>query len=295
MYKRNFFDVYIQEKYNLDTEWYNMQKNLIYSENKSLVDRLPVVFVRSVLDYIYGAESYFSKMYDIIKTEWNHFYTCCKVHTRLIKRQHENIVNLKDHSSIYGIKYNINSSSIVAYDKLSPTDGFININLHTLKLLTQSTLSSYSKSLSTDTINNIRGTMLHSSAITQEDFKNSIYRFYCENNSTDKTLLDSNYIDSISKFSITELLRVKREIDVFYTGVLSFINEINHLISDEGKDRLSNISSNTNQSSKTLQKYYHIKTVEFREFAQIYNVYFLTLLTVYRDKIKQDTEIIERG
>lgn len=295
MYKRNFFDVYIQEKYNLDTEWYNMQKNLIYSENRSLVDKLPVVVTRSILDYIYGAESYFGKMYDIIKTEWNHFYVYYKNHNRLIKRERDNIVSLKEHSSVYGIKYNINSSSIVAYDKLSPTDGFINLNLHTLNLLTPSTLGSYSNSLSTSTIDNIRGTMLRSNTISQEDFKNNIYKFYCENNSTARTLLDDNYIDNIPKFSTTELLRVKNEIDIFYTGVLSFINEINHLISSEGKDKLSSISSNTDQSSKILRKYYHIKTVEFREFAQIYNVYFLTLLTVYRDKIKQDAEIIERG
>lgn len=294
MYNRNFFDVYIQEKHNLDSEWYNLQQNLIYNENQSIINKTPVVMIRGVINYLYGAKSYFGKMYEVIKTEWNYFYTYYKRNRKILKNNHDNILDLKLNSNIYGIKYNIKTSSVVRYEKLSPTDGFISINLSTLRTLPLN-INVYSKSLSERTFNNIRGQMLSTDAITDEDFKNSIYRFYCANGNINKVILDEAYIDNICKCNINELTRVKREIDIFYNSVLSFIDEVEYLISDNGEKRLSYMTPNTDKGRKVIKKYYHIKTVEFREFSQIYNTYFLTLLTVFRDKMQQDIDILKEG
>lgn len=293
MYKRNFFDVYIQEKYNLDSEWYMLQQDLIYNENMSLINSTPIALLKGVINYAYGARSYFEKMYNIIKVEWNHFYIYYKKNSKILKRNRDNITKLKNEANIYGIKYNINSSSVVRYEKLSPTDGFITINSHTLRRLNPTVIKSYSTTLSKNSFDSIRGTMLNSIAITSEEFKSSIYRFYCTDGSTDKILLDDDYINSMYKCDINELLRVKREIDTFYNGVLSFIDEIEFITSVEGEKRLASITKNIKKSNKIIQKYNQVKTIEFKEFAHIYNIYFMSLLSVYRDKIQQDINIIE--
>lgn len=294
--KHEFMSTYLQEQIELNNEWYNLQKNLIYLENVSMLEGLPKALVSGIYTYIFGVEDYFKKMYEIIKKEWNYFYLYYKKSNKEIKE----FINKNDKLlkqgfidlSFYGFNFDFNKNITYRYIKLSPTDGITSLTPPVMKKLTKSSNKTMkTEQLTTERFNEIRGKILNKATINEEEFRREIDAYFRTN--TVKSLININSLndtDMKQTNTLSTLISVKKEIDLFYNNVLKFLNEYRSIEDKNLSAYTSNIGSSINM--KVVNEYMLVKTIEFRNFAQIYNTLLLSLLTCVRDKVEQDKEII---
>lgn len=294
--KHEFMSTYLQEQIELNNEWYNLQKNLIYLENVSMLEGLPKALVSGIYTYIFGVEDYFKKMYEIIKKEWNYFYLYYKKSNKEIKE----FINKNDKLlkqgfidlSFYGFNFDLNKNITYRYIKLSPTDGITSLTPPVMKKLTKSSNKTMkTEQLTTERFNEIRGKILNKATINEEEFRREIDAYFRTN--TVKSLININSLndtDMKQTNTLSTLISVKKEIDLFYNNVLKFLNEYRSIEDKNLSVYTSNIGSSINM--KVVNEYMLVKTIEFRNFAQIYNTLLLSLLTCVRDKVEQDKEII---
>lgn len=296
MDNHEFMSIYLQEQMELNNEWYNLQKQLIYLENKAIIEKLPETIITGVYTYLYGVEEFFDRMYNIVKREWNYFSIYYKKTNKEIKtyvKKNESLLKANSLDlNFYGFNYELDKKLTIKYTDLSPTDKQPVLTIDVMNKLTkQKNKKMKTQDITTSNFNDIRGKILGGTSISQEDFRREVEEFYkC---GTVRTLININSlsdVDMSQSNTLKSISTVKKEIDLFYTNVLDFLHACKTVIDLDTKDHI--IGKNLKVNKKLINEYMLIKTMEFREFAQIYNTLLLTLLSCTRDKLEQDKEIM---
>lgn len=292
----------------INKEWYNINKKMIYLESKSLKEDNFTLLNLSIKDFFNKVIEILKRLRDNLNKFWIQFKTYAK------QFDHKNAVQFKKYETIilnkdlkrfksHSRKYTINNK----VPNLSIKDEFLrDFSLDKLRNLTETEVVR-EQNKADNFADNFRGKILNKHySILKEDFITELELVYRGNdkNYAKIELRDGsakmeflNYLRSFEK-DIDELDKQKTEINSFYNTLINYFKSFAKLVEKDGEDivRLKSTRGPSldiyTDKYDLITTYGECKSRMCKSALSIYNMAFSMKLDAYKERNNRFKEIL---